>query len=134
MEVLVFVVGTTYGRVTDLAAISLDSGLVETQRSIHTDQFAGWAHGRVLAAYNLPFVQRLLEAEFKRCGYILDAGHGVDIQLENIILTDACEKEGITRPVGGAMAKADAAAELLRLQAAKGLQPLAGTTPARVTK
>ena len=116
------------------AAIRLDSRLVEKQRSSYINQLTAWVHGRVLVAYQLPLVQSLLKNEYQRSGCALDAGQGLDLQLEAISLTDACEREGITLSGSGAMSRAEAAAELLRRRTAKDRQSLAGTTPARVTK
>ena len=144
MEVIVVDVGATgvtpQDRVTDVAAILLDAGLVEQHsylfgvRSGCFCKSAGtlstWVTGRLLAAYNLPFDQRMLESEYKHCGYAFDAGQGVDIQLEDVSLAEACEREGITLSGSGSMNEAAAAAELLRRQVRKGLRSLTGT-PAR---
>ena len=138
MGILVVAVTSTGDRVNEAAVLELDSGLLEQRRDLF-DVRAGFCEsaetiadrldGRVMAAYNLPFVQGVLANEYQRCGYTIDKGQGVDIQFENISLEDACEKEGITRPTGGAMAKADAAAALMRRQAAKGLLSSLATIP-----
>ena len=84
-----------------------------------------------MAAYNLPADQSALENEYQRQGYTLYTGHGLDIQFEDIRLEDACEREGITLSGNGSMARDEADSEMLRLQAAKGLQSLAEAETAR---
>ena len=147
MEILVVDVAaagaTPQDRASKVAVIRLDAELVEMERGLFDvrDGFCGsayvlsrWIDGRVLAAYNLPFVQRLLEAGYKQCGYTLDAGQGVDLKLEDISLEDACVKAGIVMDWygSGALAAAEEAAELLRRQVDQGLQSLTGS-PALVT-
>ena len=146
MEILVVDVGNTDNRRVKAAVIRLDSGSVGQKRHLvkfwsgrceSVEAFVDWSwiNGRVvLAAYNLPFVQRLLEAAYERRGYTLYAGQGVDIQLEDVSLAEACEREGITLSGSGAMGRAEAAAELLRCQVKQGRQSLEGATPAQVTK
>jgi DNA polymerase III subunit epsilon len=81
-------------------------------------------HGAVLVAHNLfGFDARIIKREYRRLGYELDVGRGIDtLQLTQMKLAVACETHGISLERGhSALDDARAASELLRLFATEHL-------------